>query len=611
MSVLRSVEFDDIYFSPDNGLEETRHNFLQGNNLPERFKTAEHFTIAESGFGTGLNFLAAAKLFADTAPDGATLDFISFEKYPLTPEQIRPVIEHWAGELGQANIDRLMDVYPLRVFAFHRIDFSPRIRLTLIFDDMNLALPRLHVPRGVDAWFLDGFAPSKNPDMWSDGLFENMARLSHSNTSVATFTAAGLVKRGLTNAGFEVKKINGYGRKREMITARFTSDHKVEYAKPQQVKSVAVIGSGLAGSSCAHILKRYGLDVCLYDKAGAVASYASGNDTGLYNPRLSAERTPQSAFYVAGYAALIKELEGISVNVSHRCNGALHLCVDAGKEKRLRSTKENWGWHEDHMHYLSAQQASEIAGIAIDKEALYLPDGGSVCPRALCEYLAQDVRQQFGLDEIKIEQTGQSWLVNGKNYDAVVLANAIDVLSYEHTSWLPLHTVRGQTTYIQASKSSENLHSNICYGGYISAAHEGRHVIGASFQRWLEHDEVLDEDDQDNLEKMYDALPSLKDEAEDIHIAKSWAGLRTSSQDRFPVIGRVADHDSWKSGEEQDVDGLYIMSALGSHGMVSAIAGAHLIADMIMDLPYSLPYDTVQQLSPDRFLRRAKKKGQL
>ncbi|QQG36935.1 MAG: tRNA (5-methylaminomethyl-2-thiouridine)(34)-methyltransferase MnmD [Micavibrio aeruginosavorus] len=218
--MIRSVQFDDIYFSPEDGLAETEHVFLRGNNLPAAWQDRSSFTIAETGFGTGLNFLAAWKLFEETAPVAHQLDYVSFEKYPLSSEEILTALRRWQGYFG-GRLEKMAALYPLRINGVHRVHLTPRTRLTLIFDDVNEALPRLIVPRGVNAWFLDGFAPAKNPQMWSDVLFDGMARLSAEGATVASFTAAGHVRRGLAAREFTVSKVRGYGRKRDMTQAVF------------------------------------------------------------------------------------------------------------------------------------------------------------------------------------------------------------------------------------------------------------------------------------------------------------------------------------------------------------------------------------------------------
>ena len=205
----RSKEFDDVYFSAENGLAETRHVFLNGNNLPESWMGYGHFTVCETGFGTGLNFLAAWKLFEETANADQCLEFISFEKFPLRAEEIKQALKPFA-----ADFQEQMPIY-LEQYPHVKTD---RVSLRFIEGDVNERLPQIDAR--VDAWFLDGFKPSSNPEMWSDTVFENMARLSRADTTLATFTAAGFVRRGLQAAGFEIEKVPGYGRKREMVIGR-------------------------------------------------------------------------------------------------------------------------------------------------------------------------------------------------------------------------------------------------------------------------------------------------------------------------------------------------------------------------------------------------------
>jgi tRNA 5-methylaminomethyl-2-thiouridine biosynthesis bifunctional protein len=241
MNVLKSKQFDDVYFSAEDGLAETHHVFLKGNGLPEAWQgqgaKKARFVIAETGFGTGLNFLAVWKLFEETASAGMGLDYFSFERFPLRTEEIRQALSFLLtsprrapGSIGIQNdpsmdpglrrddgyLDRLLSAYPPRIPGVHRIEMDERVTLTLIFDDVNAAMERLEAK--VDCWFLDGFKPSSNPEMWSDKVFAQMARLSNDGATFATFTAAGFVKRGLRAAGFDVRKVRGFGRKRDMLT---------------------------------------------------------------------------------------------------------------------------------------------------------------------------------------------------------------------------------------------------------------------------------------------------------------------------------------------------------------------------------------------------------
>ncbi|PPC87242.1 MAG: hypothetical protein CTY37_04030 [Methylotenera sp.] len=214
-----STIFDDVYYSSDNGLLETDYVFLQGNHLTQRWQqlSSNHFTIIETGFGTGLNFLCAAQLWLNHAPKNAHLHFISTEKYPLTLEEISAALQAWPtlNDISQPFLDQynVLSHIPTRLF-------DNRVQLTLLLDDATASMTNLETT--ADAWFLDGFSPAKNPEMWQPALFAQMARLSTSNTTFATFTSAGMVKRGLQAAGFCVNKQAAYGKKREMLTGIFT-----------------------------------------------------------------------------------------------------------------------------------------------------------------------------------------------------------------------------------------------------------------------------------------------------------------------------------------------------------------------------------------------------
>lgn len=221
IDVPRSKQFDDVYFSVHDGLAETRHVFLDGNDLPRKWQGRDCYTICETGFGTGLNFLATLKMWLEDEERPKQLHFISFEKYPLERDFIRKSLSHW-GEL-QGVLGSFLANYPSDlndgVYDWHVMD---GVRVTLIFGDVNEAMPQFE--GRVDCWFLDGFKPSSNADMWSETVFQNMARLSHKGASFATFTAAGFVRRGLQSAGFEVRKVSGFGRKREMCVGQYLAD---------------------------------------------------------------------------------------------------------------------------------------------------------------------------------------------------------------------------------------------------------------------------------------------------------------------------------------------------------------------------------------------------
>lgn len=565
--------FDDVYFSRRDGAAETEHVYLNGNNLPAAWQGRPRFTIGETGFGTGLNFLLAWELFEKTADAGAFLDFVSVEKYPLSAEEIRKALNPWAARLSP-YLDKMLAQYPLRVPGFHRMVFDGRVALTLVFDDANDAMPEIE--GSVDAWFLDGFTPKKNPDMWSETVFREIARLSHAGTTFATFTASGVVKRGLRSGGFKVEKRKGFGWKADMLAGVCeVSDQNPPPAGGgiRGGSTIYILGAGLAGCSAAYVLKQYGFDPVLHDPNG-IASGASGNPVGIINPRLSAFRTAESDFYTAAFALGARTFSALN-DIAYNPCGALHLITDEEKEKRLSRAVENWAWGDGLMRLVDEKEASDIAGVALDKSALYLPCAARINPSALCRAYAGGLPVETAPPPA----------------DAIILlANGAGVTVY--CSDLPVHTVRGQITLVNASPQSAEVKTNICYGGYISAPSGGVHAVGATFQKWMANTNPVPEDDDANLENLKTNVPSLGE----LEVAGSRAALRTASSDRFPIIG--------------EMDGFYLSTAHGSHGILSTLAAAHLLADILRGGVRSLGKSTVKSLSPQRFSERAQRKAQ-
>lgn len=556
---MRSAEFDDIYFSAEDGLAETKHTFLDGNNLPDAWAGKGRFCIAETGFGTGLNMLAVWRLFDETSAPHQRLDLISVEKYPLTREQIREALAPW--DFG-ARLDRLLALYPLRCRGFHRLNLSERVTLTLVFDDVAEALPNLNA--SVDAWFLDGFAPAKNPGMWNDALYAQMARLSHAGTTLATFTAAGEVRRGLSAAGFDVEKRKGYGRKRDMVVGRYNGGSLLgdpSHGRPTNpVRRVAVVGAGLAGLSAAWHLRREGVDVVVYDAQG-IASGASGNAVGIINPKLTAQPSAQSDYYTSAYAYALAHLPVARV-------GALHLQTDDDKARRFAGYVQNLGWDPAHMVRLDARDASDVAGVALGVPCLHYPDAGYASPKDICAMLADGI-------DVRIEKIDAL-----PEADAVIIAAGPSVTQF---CGVPVGAVRGQTTRLAANDVSARLKCNLSYGGYVTPSVDGAHMCGATFQPWGTSPGVSDDDHARNIASLEASVPDLAG----LQAVSGWVGFRAAAKDRFPLVGASGD--------------VYLSAAHGSHGMISGFMAGAVLASAIAGAPSPVGAHSLAALNPARF----------
>ncbi len=361
-----SKSFGDIYFSKTDGLAETRHVFLQHNQLSERWQELadnDFFVIGETGFGSGLNFLAAWDLWLKTAPTSAQLHFVSVEKFPLHKHDLQKSLALWP-ELDFLSA-QLIDAYPC--FAgcgFHRLAFMQgRIKLTLIINDaiegftqLLASTHPLFMRSGfkVDAWFLDGFAPAKNPQMWSDELFSAIANLSHLQTTAATFSAAAIVKNGLKKAGFSIEKVKGFGRKREMVKAKLATEPLIPdatefeykgsfspYPVPWTIsanqtdyseKTVTIIGGGISGCHTARALAERGWQVTLIERHHELAQEASGNPQGAVYAKLSMLNEAQAAFNLHALQFALHYYANLWPEIGQQ-SGLLQLAYDAAETK--------------------------------------------------------------------------------------------------------------------------------------------------------------------------------------------------------------------------------------------------------------------------------------
>jgi tRNA 5-methylaminomethyl-2-thiouridine biosynthesis bifunctional protein len=215
-----SIVYNDVYYSANDGLAETDHVFINGNQLRARLKTlsdSDKFTIFECGFGTGLNFLRTWWHWHSVASEGQ-LHFISLEGCPLTKGQLRKALSQWQHEMP-GQIEALLQAYDNLQPGLNRLEFNTDIRLDILVSDAKHLAEFDLAASSIDAIFMDGFSPARNPAMWQPELCRVLYQLARPGASLATYSVAGMVRRNLSAAGFSTQKIPGFGDKREMLTA--------------------------------------------------------------------------------------------------------------------------------------------------------------------------------------------------------------------------------------------------------------------------------------------------------------------------------------------------------------------------------------------------------
>lgn len=641
-----SRAFDDIYFSTHSGLEESRYVFLQQNRLPERFAALREnatFTIGETGFGTGLNFLAAWQLWRSTAPASARLHFISVEKYPLSRGDLQRAFNLWP-EL-EALVQPLLAAYPpLLADGVHRLQFDG-VDLTLVIGEASDTLHslRLESPRDrvVDAWFLDGFAPSKNPEMWSEDLFRNIAALSRPGASFATFTCAGLVKRGLKGAGFVLEKVPGYAHKREMLRGRLEhaatpAPEATPWHLPARELSLkagqtaAVIGAGIAGAAAARALAERGLQVAVFERGPQPASGASGNEQGILYAKLSPKPGPNGDFNLHALQFALRYYRRFCPRAFHAC-GLLQL-TQSEKDRRLQQQLADWLAQQPEqtlVRTVDAREASAIAGLPLSHDGLHFPAAGWLEPAAVCAELLRHHNIQLRCNtEIRaLRQEGDGhWQLHTPTQsfraEAVILCSASGMAQFPQAAPLPLRPIRGQVSGAPATPGSRKLAAVVCGEGYIAPAFHGRHSYGATFKLKETGTDVREEEQRENLATLEALTPEIAREFSALP-ASGRAAVRAATPDYLPIAGPVPDWASLREiyarlGKDRKLlikekaeyqSGLFALGGLGSRGFTYAPLAAELVAAWVCGEAPPVNSALTKALHPARFAIRGLIKG--
>ena len=638
-----SRAYGDVYFSNSAGLDEPRYVFLDNNDLPARFAALPadgKLVIGETGFGTGLNFLCAWELFSRTAPAGAQLHFVSVEKHPLSQPDLQRALSLWPAL--QPFAEQMLDQYVALHPGFQRVLFDGgRVVLTLLIGDVMELLPQLDAQ--IDAWFLDGFAPARNPEMWSPELFSELARLSTPRTTLGTFTTAGVVRRALKAVGFKLKRVPGLGHKWEVLKGHFIGLEDAPafprpgawYARPAPLcgpRTALVIGAGLAGCATAASLAQRGWKVTLLERHAEVAQEGSGNPQGVLYLKLSAHGTTLSRLIVAGFGHTRRQIQRLQRGQDWDACGVLQLAFD--DKEAARQAKLAAAFPAELLHSLTQQQAEQEAGIALASGGLFYPNGGWVHPPALCQLLADHpaIEVLTHQNVLNLHQQDGQWLAHhGEQLIAsasvVVLAGAADVCAFTPTANLPLKRIRGQITRLPQTAASTALKTVVCAEGYVAPARDGDHTLGASFDFHSDDLSLSTAEHASNLQLLNDISADLSARLNAGQLPlgelQGRAAFRCTSPDYLPIVGPIADAEAFadayavlRKDARQNPDtvcpwlpGLYVNSGHGSRGLITASLSAELLAAWLNDEPLPVPRDVAEACHPNRFALRKLVRG--
>lgn len=659
-----STAFDDVYHSSDGALGQAQHVFLGGNDLPERWRGREQFVIVETGFGLGLNFLATWAAWRDDPQRPARLHFVSVEKSPFRAKDLRRMLEPMLVLPGMTALaplmQRLCDVWPSPVAGWHRLELAPGVILSVGFGDFFDLMPLLRA--GADAFYLDGFAPSKNPDMWSAEVFKTLGRLARDGATIATYTAAGQVRRDLIAAGFDVARRPGYGRKRDMLAGRYAPPYRMRRydppaPPPPRAREAIVVGAGMAGAAMARRLVARGWRVRLFERAQAPGTAASGNPAGVFHPQLSADDNVLSRLTRAGFLYALSQWRTLPGGLPGRADGLLQVATSEAEARAMAQLVTAHGYPDTYAKWVDAQHASALAGETLAYGGVWYPEGGSLAPAMLCrgELVAAgpllDARYGVSVERLeRVDRGADHESVDGREGDVcrwaaldgagrvlaeadVAIVTAADVSQtllspYLPPEFVPVKRVRGQLTFLPPD-TLVGLRIPVCGDGYVAPPPLGGAgpVTGATYGFDDPAEEVRVGDHQANLRRLAALLPGHAEAFGDAGLASERAaaelGGRTAFRalvpDRLPMAGQMPDlaaiepqRKRLAGGHLRDIprlEGLYASFAFGSRGLVFASLCAELVASQIEGEPWPIGSDLADAVDPARYLMQSLRKA--
>lgn len=562
-------------------IDECEHVFIDGNNLKNRFRDLSpnsNFSIGEIGFGIGLNFLITCKAWLKYTEHNQVLEFYSFDKYIFALEDFNEFISS-SSELKEYS-EQLIKYYPKNIKGIQKISlFDGRISLNLIIGDISDTQEYIKSMTYIDAWFLDGFSPSKNPDLWSKELINSIGNTSYESSTISTYTSSGLVKRNLIDSGFAVRRTKGFAGKRHMLKGDALS--KVS-SKQGYSKKVAVIGSGITGCILSYLLAQKGIEVDLYEQSDSICAGASSHELLVTYPRLSAHDSAYGRFNLLSYVYATNFYENLKTQ-SWKKTGVLILNHDEDTARRQKALLERRSDGKIYRH-LNYAEASELSGIEVKYDGLHFKDAGYVLPNELCGFLTGsekiNVFTNSKIENLSGDGMKTTFTIRDEHfeYDDVCLCTGSD--SSELMNIDGFSTKRGQVSHLESIGKISRINLPICAKGYISPEVSNLHIVGSSYSDH-KHTDLTQEEHLSNLKKLQIILD------EDVKVKSGKVGLRAISKDHMPMVGKK--------------DGIFLNTCHGSRASVSAPICAEIISNLITEDAPPLQSRELKALCPLRF----------
>jgi len=636
--VLVSRRHGDVYHSRAGALPQARHVFLTGNHLPQRWQGRARFTVCETGFGAGNNFLALWHAWRTDPGRCARLHMLSFEAHPFDAADMMQLAQRCDPALHDLA-QQLAAVWPVLTPGVHRLTFEGgAVTLTLFFG--TIARTARQAQACVDAFFLDGFAPDRNPDMWTPALFGQLRRMAARDATLATWCSAVAVRKALSDAGFLVTRAPGFARKREMTVATLRPHLGRAPASIHAVANthVAVVGAGFAGAAIAHALMRRGCDCTLLDPALSLgpAGVHQGHRSAALSPVLTVDDDVRTRLCRTG-VLLADRLwaDWNDVRAKPLVCGTLTLGMHAHMQANMRTAVAKLQFPQDWVQWMDREQASRQAGLALPRGGLYFPHGRMVRPEALLPVLMQGAAQRPARVAQLHRAANGDWALCDTvgtvlaQAPVVVLANAggmpaLLASAGSHrasagTTGFPrlrhMQRLAGQISYFRSSFDTPAPRCIVSGHGYWLPEDGGFSTGGSTYiSEALERHGPVDDLDTHATERRTDTqrdawmhtqrwvsdaghatimhqlqtlcgVPSAALQAR-LSRTQAWSGWRAAMADHLPVIGPIPA-----------MDGVWAACAFGSRGLCWAALAGEIIAANLADEPAPLERELCRRIA--------------
>lgn len=611
-----SSAYGDVYHSAHGGPAQARHVFLGGNELPQRWQERDRFVILETGFGLGLNFLAAWQAWRADPQRCRRLHFVSFEKHPFSAADLAIAQRAWPEFAELAA--QLQARWPLLTPGVHRLFLDDRqVILTLFFGDATTQLRQLDA--SVDAFFLDGFSPARNPELWTPELCRALSRLAAPGATLATWSVAGHVRAALEAAEFDLEKRPGFAGKRQMLHGRFRSRRPDRHTPPADRRAV-VIGAGIAGCTAASALAGAGWQVDIIERAPTPATGASCNVAGVLRPLPSADDNRLSRLTRAGYLATRALLQSLPDARWSPC-GVLHLGREPLHEATQQRVVDRLQLPAELLQFVDHERAGEMLGLPVEAGGWWFPQGGWVNPASVCRAalaaFPERIREHYGVTVDRLESTQTGWRLlaaDGSEIASapvVVMAAGVGAPAFAEFAWLPQKSARGQVTHLPPDPVRALAHV-VCRHGYAMPEVDGIRLTGATLQPNDPDPSVRADDHAENLARLRLSLPGYLGPEDPVPLAGR-TGFRPMSPDRLPIVGALPDPAAIRGQPRLPAlprhPGLWCVQGFGARGIVWSALMADLLVSRLEGDPLPLEINLVDAVDPGRFLLKSRQRA--